>query len=61
MKSFTIKSRDIVALCTLIACTWLLAHGRDTVVGYSLMGVVCGYFGIEFTLPRIGRKKKGGK
>jgi hypothetical protein len=57
----TIKGRDIVALCVLASCVWLLSHGIDTIVGYTLLGVVCGYFGIEIIPPRIGRKTKGGK
>lgn len=55
------KSRDIVALATLISCTYLIACGKDSVVGYTLLGVVCGYFGLEITLPQIRRKKKGGR
>ncbi|MCJ7828993.1 MAG: hypothetical protein MUP81_04555 [Dehalococcoidia bacterium] len=61
MKNLKIKGRDIVTLCILVACVWLLTKGIDTVVGYSLLAVVCGYFGIEYTLPRIGGKKNGGK
>ena len=66
MKDLRIKSRDIVTLCILLACVWLLAHGIDTVVGYSLLAVVCGYYGIEFVPPKIAKwrkngKKKGGK
>jgi hypothetical protein len=61
LKGIRIKNRDIVALVTLISCTYLIACGRDSIVGYSLLGVVCGYFGIEIIPPRIGRKKKGGK
>lgn len=56
-----IKGRDVVALVTLGVCTYLLSQGIDTVVGYSLLGVVAGYFGIEIIPPRIGRKKNGGK
>lgn len=61
MKNIKIKGRDIVTLCIMIACTYLLAQGIDHVVAYSLLGVVCGYYGFEFILPKIGRKKKGGK
>lgn len=61
MKQLQIKGRDIVTLCILVACTWLLAQGIDSIVGYSLLGVVCGYYGIEFILPKVGFKKKGGK
>jgi len=62
----TINARDIVTLCILVACVWLLSHGIDTVVAYSLLGVVCGYYGIELVPPKIvkwrkNHKKKGGK
>ncbi|OFW65465.1 MAG: hypothetical protein A2Y74_01535 [Actinobacteria bacterium RBG_13_63_9] len=55
-----IKAADIVAVVVVIACTYLLCHGIDTIVGYSLLAVVTGYFGLEVTLPHIG-KRKGGK
>ena len=58
---FCINGRDIVALCVIVACVWLLSHGIDTVVGYSLLGVVAGYFGIEIIPPKIGKLRKGGK
>lgn len=63
---FQIKGHDVVTLCILIACVWLLSRGIDTVVGYSLLGVVCGYYGIEIVPPKIVKwrtngKKRGGK
>jgi len=61
MGKIRVKSRDLIALATIISCTYLIASGRDTIVGYSLLGVVCGYFGLEIIPPRIGRKKNGGK
>jgi len=61
MQGFSIKSRDIIALATLISCTYLLACGKDTIVGYTLLGVVCGYFGVEIVPPIIRRRKNGGK
>jgi len=61
MKNITIKGRDIVTLCILVACTWLLTQGIDTVVAYALLGVVCGYYGIEIVPPRISKLLKGGK
>jgi len=61
MGKIGLKARDVVALVTLIACTYLIACGKDTIVGYSMLGVVAGYFGLEIIPPRIGRKKNGGK
>ena len=61
MKGFRLKSRDLVALVTLISCTYLIACGKDSIVGYTLLGVVVGYFGIEVVPPIIRRRKNGGK
>jgi len=37
----------------------LLFRGIDTVVGWTLIAVVCGYYGIELTpFIKLGRKKK---
>uniref|UniRef100_A0A6M3M5W1 Uncharacterized protein n=1 Tax=viral metagenome TaxID=1070528 RepID=A0A6M3M5W1_9ZZZZ len=38
--------RDIIALVVIIIAATLLHRGIDTVVGWSLIGVVAGYFGI---------------
>lgn len=56
-----INGRDAVALCVLVACTWLLSCGIDTVVGYSLLAVVVGYFGYEIVPPQIRKLTNGRK
>ena len=52
--------KGIVALVTLVSCTTLLGLGINHVVGYSLLAVIVGYFGIEvWPLPQIRMRKKG--
>jgi len=61
-----LTEKGLVTFCVVVACTTLLIMGRDTVVGYSLLGVVCGYYGVTIVPPKISKliqngKKKGGK
>jgi hypothetical protein len=59
------QGRDVVTFAVVIACFTLLMCGRDSVVGYSLLGSVVGYYGIialPQTLPLIFKSPwKGGK
>jgi uncharacterized membrane protein len=57
---FNITEKGLITFVVVVVCFTLLLTGKDTVVGYTLLGVVAGYFGIEFIPPRIGRKKNGG-
>jgi len=45
------KPRDVVALVVIIGAISLLWQGIDTTVGWSLIAIVAGYFGIE--IPAI--------
>jgi len=55
-----LTEKGLVALVTLVSCTTLLGLGVDHVVGYSLLAVIIGYFGIEvWPLPQIKMRKKG--
>lgn len=55
-----ITEKAIVAILTLISCTVLLVRGIDTVVAYTLLSVVIGYFGIEiWPIPQLKKRKKG--
>ena len=55
-----VKATDCVAVLTIISCTTLIALGKDTIVGYSLLAVIVGYFGIEtWPIPQIRARKKG--
>jgi len=48
--------RGIVAFTTLVCCTTLISTGHDSIIGYSLLAVIAGFFGLEVTLPRIRKK-----
>lgn len=41
------KPKDIVALVVVVGAISLLWQGIDTVVGWSLIAIVAGYYGIE--------------
>ena len=43
------EPHDVVAMLVTIICGVLLAMGRDHIIGYALVTVVCGYFGIRLT------------
>lgn len=42
-----LSERGLVTFTTLVVCFTLLMSGKDQVVGYSLLAVIIGYFGIE--------------
>jgi len=55
-----ITEKGLVAILALASCTVLLAMGKDTVVGFTLLAIVTGYFGIEvWPYPQIRSKKRG--
>jgi hypothetical protein len=43
------KPADVIALIVVVTCAVLLMSGIDTVVGYTLLGVVMCYFGIDLS------------
>lgn len=53
------QPKDVVAIIGLIIGGTLLLKGIDTVVGWSLIVINAGYFGIDLTpLIKLGRKQK---
>lgn len=55
-----LSEKGLVAFTTLIVCGTLIGLGNDTVVGYTMLAVIVGYFGIEvWPLPQIKLRKKG--
>ena len=61
-----LTEKGLITLCVVVACTTLLLMGKDTVVAYSLLGVVCGYYGVTIIPPKISKlvqngRKRGGK
>ncbi len=57
MKSWGPK--DVIALAVVVLAGSLLHQGIDTVVGWSLLGIVAGYYGIDLTpWLKVGRVQK---
>lgn len=56
-----VTERGFIAFATLTVCTTLILTGHDSIIGYCLLAVVAGYFGLEVTLPRITRGNGGKK
>lgn len=57
---FQLTEKGLVAILTLAVCGTLIGMGNDTVIGYTLLAVIVGYFGIEvWPLPQIKTRKKG--
>lgn len=56
MKKWT--PRDIIALVVIVVAAILLCKGIDTTVGWTLVAVVCAYYGIDFTpFIKLGRNQ----
>ncbi|MBA7677680.1 hypothetical protein ES703_85940 [subsurface metagenome] len=53
------QPKDVIACIIIICCFILLIMGRDSVITWTLLGVVGAYYGIDLT-PwfRIGRRQK---
>lgn len=53
------QPKDVIALVVIIIAGALLFTGIDTVVGWTLVAVVCAYYGIDFTpFIKLGRSQK---
>jgi len=56
-----LSEKGLITFAVIVACTSLLLAGKDHVVAWSLLGVVCGYYGIELGPVHWIRKHNGGK
>lgn len=58
------QPKDIIALVLIVIAGALLFTGVDTLVGWTLLAIVAGYYGIDLTpFIKVGRnqeKKKEG-
>ncbi len=53
------QPKDVIAILVIIIAGVLLLKGIDTIVGWSLLAVVCAYYGIDFTpFIKLGRNQK---
>ena len=55
-----ISERGLIAILALAVCTTLIMSGKDTVIGWALLSVVAGYFGIEVAPGVITKIRKKG-
>lgn len=56
------QPKDVIALVIILIAGALLFSGIDTVVGWSLVAVVCAYYGIDFTpFFKVGRNQNKDK
>lgn len=53
------QPKDVIALVIIIGAIYLLATGVNSYVGWTLVAVVCTYYGIDLTpFIRVGRNQK---
>ena len=53
------QPKDVIALVVIIIAGVLLFKGIDTMVGWTLVAVVCAYYGIDLApFVRFGRNQK---
>jgi hypothetical protein len=56
---FHFSEKGLVTFAVLICCTTLILSGKDGIIGYSLLGVVTGYFGLELgPIQWISKRKE---
>ena len=54
--------KDIIAIFVIVVAGFLLWQGIDTQVGWALIAIVAGYYGIDLTpLIKIGRVQSKNK
>ena len=52
------QPKDVIAILVIVIAGVLLFKGIDTIVGWSLVAVVCAYYGIDFTpFIKLGRNQ----
>jgi len=53
------EPKDVIALVVIIIAGILLAQGIDGRVGWSLIIIICGYYGIDLSpWLKVGRNQK---
>ena len=52
------QPKDVIAVIIVVGAISLLWRGIDTVVGFTLLGIVAAYYGIDLTpFIKLGRKQ----
>jgi len=53
------QPKDVIAVIIILGCIALKCLGHDSVVSWSLLGVVAAYYGIDLTpFIHLGRNQK---
>lgn len=53
-----LEGKDLFSVVVVICATVLIAAGKDTVIGYTLLAVVAGYYGIDLSpWIKLGRNQ----
>ena len=53
------QPKDVIACIIVVCCFTLLIIGRDSVISWTLLGVVGAYYGIDLTpWLSVGRNRK---
>lgn len=53
------QPKDVVALVVVVGAIALLWQGINSIVGFTLLGIVAAYYGIDLTpFLKVGRNKK---
>lgn len=53
-----LEGKDIFSVVVVICATILILSGKDSIVGFTMLGVVAGYYGIDLTpFIKVGRNK----
>ena len=52
------EPKDVIAVVVVVGAIALLWQGIDTIVGFSLLGIVAAYYGIDLTpWLKVGRNQ----
>ncbi len=52
------EPKDVIACLIIVGCIVMIILGLDGVLKYTLLGVVCAYYGIDLTpFIKLGRRQ----
>lgn len=56
------QPKDVIAIVVVIGAIALIWQGLDNLVGFSLLGIIAAYYGIDLTpFIKLGRNQKNKK
>ena len=52
------QPKDVIAVLVVVGAIFLLWQGINNIVGFALLGIIAGYYGIDLTpFIKLGRNK----